>query len=290
MDNYQDNQNFNEQNAYVKKRTGTLSLFTFLLALTLFFTLGSVIMLCRKGSYSSSGMNKLLEKHYSEIYGDSKSSGKENALVAIVVYPDGKKYDCRCKNSGNLEMLSGYRFDEKYCTIDNYLDDHTPDSGYKNNLVKYLTDTFNYFNGNFSYYTKRYSGSNTQVINNTGIDYSGIASLKNALSIYHSYTNCNVSIVIEKNDNVYGVNFFLFFLFLIPAIGCGIGSFATYSMYAKENRELIEYEDNGNNFYSNVQTSSSSDLNSNSNPFEKFDSDKDPFEEYSKNDQDKQNY
>ena len=124
--------------------------------------------------------------------------GKENALVAIVVYPDGKKYDCRCKNSGNLEMLSGYRFDEKYCTIDNYLDDHTPDSGYKNNLVKYLTDTFNYFNGNFSYYTKRYSGSNTQVINNTGINYSGIASLKNALSIYHSYTNCNVSIVIEK--------------------------------------------------------------------------------------------
>ncbi len=287
MNNYQNN----KSKGYVKKSTGTGAMAAFLLALTIFFGIGAIIVACRKGMYSGSDMKDLLNQSYEEIYGDQSNqdyqirSQNENALIAFVVYPDGKKYDIKCKNSGNIEMFASYYFADKYCTFDNTFDENTPSSGYQEKLYFCLAGAFNNLNTKYESmgYTKRYGYSSyTKIINKAKTDYAGSSELFSALASFHSYSNVNVSIVIDENTDVYGTNVFLMFLFLIPAIGTGLGAFKAYTMYLSEKRTLKEYKDDWAANFSGVQSQTSS--NENSDPFEKYDSSKDPFEEYSKND------
>ena len=118
-------------------------------------------------------------------------------------------------------------------------------------------------------YSDRYGSSqNSKVINHTEINFSGLATLKATLDLFHRYTGTNVSIVVDENLDVYGTNWLLFTLFLIPTIGCGIATFKVFSILSKEKQEKEKY--------GNIKNSSA--------VYSEYNTEKDPFEEYSNKD------
>ena len=262
----------NYQNNNSRRNTGSLGLAVFLLILTIAFSIGSFVVFNKKGSYNSKDLDNFVAEQYNEIYHDNYTKEK-NALVVLVIYPDGKKYDIRCKNSGNLDIFASYDFGEKYPTISSDLKESIPEiSGYQIDLMKYLADAINSNNTSYSkFYSSQYGNSNTsKIINKTEIQFTGETDLRKAINVYHQLTNTNVSIVIEENTDIYGRNYFLFTVLLIATISCAIGSIIAFKILSSETT-LVEYQEN----------------KSTNKPTEQIDldSDKDPFDEYYKNHQ-----
>lgn len=289
MQDYQNNQYNKNINSYNGKNTGTLGLAILLFILTLAFGIGSIIVVSKKGAYNSRDLDNFAVEQYNEIYNDSyqnhsdystglsfygTNSKPQNALVVLVVYPNEKNYDIKCKNSGNLNTFSDYDFGEKYNSISNDFKGYlTNNASYGSDVMKYLAKAIESNNTSYkSFYSTQYGNSNlSKIVNKTNSQLNGEAELKKAINTYHSLTQVNVSVVIAESIDIYGVNYFLFVAFLIPALCCAVGLIKVYKIFASERRMLVEY--NGG---PNVKTSgidSTIDL----------DSDKDPFEEYYKN-------
>ena len=180
----------------------------------------AITIIINKGKYSKSDLQDYGLNQYEEIYDKSNYSTYEyNLLITFVTYDDNQRFDYVCINGDNLDVITDSSFGSDKSTFGKALLSSIPKEGYADNLYSYLATSLTAVisegeslgSTNLFFTPKTGSPTNSKIINKTSHNFSnGESELKTAINEFYNQRGYNISFLIENNEKVYSVDWWLF--------------------------------------------------------------------------------
>ncbi|MBO7615507.1 MAG: hypothetical protein J6T15_07450 [Bacilli bacterium] len=271
------------------------SIFLFITAIVLVFF--AVHTCSLKGEFDQEKLENYGLETYAEIYDEKSQYYESNVLVTIVDYKDNNSFDYVCINGDNVYWHVDMVFGGPNSSFGSEIKTNIPRRNYRDDIylslskcVNNVVDTqFDVSDAVKKYFgvTKPDNVKNSKIINRTPYEITnGKSQLQESIDRFYDKTHCNLTFVIDTNENVYTIDWGLFGLLIAGTTICVVAGILLI-IQKRHMIQIIEEEiANGNaeKYFEGEDTfeeyCKEHPLDDETDSFEKYASNTDSFEDY----------